>query len=109
MFTGCRLCRYNDDAMLINCVDDNNLELVKYLIEHGANIHARDDYAIRHSARKGYADIVSYLIGKGANIHACNDYALRWAQRKCDSALLNPGSMPATAEDLDKIIKYLTK
>jgi len=38
-----------------------HLEVVKYLIENGANIHAADDYALRWAAYNGHLEIVKYL------------------------------------------------
>ena len=52
-------------------------DIVKYLIEHGANIHANNDAALGTSAAAGHLSIVKYLVEHGANIHANNDYALR--------------------------------
>ena len=56
-----------------------NVEIMKYLIENGADVHARDDYAIRYSAKNGHIEVVKYLIDNGADIHACNDFALRYS------------------------------
>jgi len=58
---------------------NGHLNVVKYLLENGANIHAENDTALRYSAGKGHLDIVKYLVEKGANIHAYDDYALRWS------------------------------
>ena len=33
-------------------------------------------YALRYSAKNGHLDIVKYLVENGANIHAQDDYAL---------------------------------
>jgi len=57
----------------------SKVETWKYLVDHGANIHTYNDYALRLTARNGHFDIVKYLVEQGANIHAYNDYALRWA------------------------------
>ena len=56
-----------------------HLEVVKFLIENGANIHAEDDYALRMSSSNGFTDIVKFLVEIGANIHADDDGALRWS------------------------------
>ncbi len=45
-------------------------DVVKLLIQHGANIHANNDYAFRVASRKGHRNVVELLIENGANIHA---------------------------------------
>ena len=57
----------------------DHIEIVKYLVENGADIHAQDNYALRWSARNDNFDIVKYLVENGADIHADNDYALWWS------------------------------
>ena len=54
-----------------------HLTVVKYLMEHGADVHADDD-ALRWSALNGYIGVVKYLVEHGAVVRAGNDYALRW-------------------------------
>ena len=49
----------------------------KYLVEHGANIHADEDLALRRASKNGHLEVVKYLVEQGADIHAFNDYALR--------------------------------
>jgi len=51
---------------------NGRLEVVKYLVEQGADIHALDDHALRNAARYGYLKVVKYLVEHGANIHAVN-------------------------------------
>ena len=67
------------DAALTRALLFERREIVKYLIEHGANVHAENDYALRWAARAGHFDLVRLLVEKGANIHAENEYALLWA------------------------------
>ena len=52
------------------------LDVVKYLVEQNANIHAQDNYALRWAATKGHLDVVKYLVESGANVSALNNYAL---------------------------------
>jgi ankyrin repeat protein len=61
---------------------DNNLniryiEVVKYLIEQGADISAKNNCSLRLSAYLGHLEVVKCLIEHGADIHAENDHALR--------------------------------
>ena len=68
-----------NDVALTRAVLFERKDIVKYLIEHGANVRAENDYALRWAARAGHFDLVKLLVEKGANIHAENDYALLWA------------------------------
>jgi ankyrin repeat protein len=56
-----------------------DLEVIKSLIEEGADIHADNDYVLRWSAENGYLETVKYLVKKGSNINAYSDCALRYA------------------------------
>lgn len=60
---------------------NGHLEVVKYLVEHGANINANNDAALRFASQYGHLDVVKYLVEQGANIHAKNDEALKWASQ----------------------------
>lgn len=61
--------------------EKGHLEVVKYLVELGVNIHFNNDAALRSASAGGHLDIVKYLEGLGANIHANNDDALRSASQ----------------------------
>ena len=62
--------------------DLNNVDTFKYLIQNGANIHVRNDYALRWSAGKGYLDVIKFLIENRADIHANDDSALKWSAER---------------------------
>jgi hypothetical protein len=66
-----------DDYALILSAGNGHLEMVKYLVEHGADIHKNDDEALSVSAGNGHLDIVKYLLEKGANLNAEENYALQ--------------------------------
>jgi ankyrin repeat protein len=55
--------------------------VVKFLVEQGANIHAKDDFPLRWAAKNGHLEVVKFLVEQGANIHADNDFPLRWAAK----------------------------
>ena len=42
--------------------------------EHGADVHANDDYALRWAARFGHVNTVKVLLDKGAYVHAEDDF-----------------------------------
>ena len=51
--------------------------VVQYLIQHQADVHAKNDEALCTRANKGHFTIVQLLLQNGANLHAMNDEALR--------------------------------
>ena len=67
------------NVMLYWAAGNGQLDIIKCLVENGADIHAWEDYALRCACSYGQLDMVKYLIEKGANIHAYNDEALRYA------------------------------
>ena len=77
-----------DDA-LIYASSKGHLEVVKYLVDHGANVNAQDDYALRSAARNGHLDVIKYLVGHGANVNAQDDGALIWASLKGYTDIVN--------------------
>ena len=47
------------------------MDVVKYLIEHGADIHYNDDEPFRDAVEGGHMDVIRYMIEEaGANIYA---------------------------------------
>jgi hypothetical protein len=67
------------DGRLIDAAWTGGTETVEALLAVGADVHARDDYALREAAYRGHADTVRLLLGSGADAHAKDDEALRWA------------------------------
>ena len=57
------------------------LDVVKYLVDRGADIHTGNECAVRWASWRGHLDIVKYLVEKGADIHAWHEGALREASR----------------------------
>jgi ankyrin repeat protein len=56
-----------------------HVEVVKLLLEQGANVHAEDDYALHLASHNGHVEVVKLLLEQGANVHAIDEYALRYA------------------------------
>lgn len=65
--------------MRVSAVEYEHESIVRYLIDHGADIHAEDEYVLRWASSLGKESFIRYLIEKGANVNANDDYALRWA------------------------------
>jgi ankyrin repeat protein len=59
-----------------------HVEVVRLLLESGADVHADDDYALRLASFYGHVEVVRLLLASGANVHAKDDCALRWASDK---------------------------
>jgi ankyrin repeat protein len=68
----------NNDFALRWSAANGKLSVVTHLLDHGANIHANDDEALRRSANNGHLEVVQYLIEHGAYIHAMSDEAVRY-------------------------------
>ena len=56
------------------------MEIVKYLVEHGANIYINENAPLIKASTNGSLPIVQYLVSKGADIHARNDESIRLAR-----------------------------
>ncbi len=72
----------DNDYALREASRAGNLEMVQYLVSVGADIHALNDNALRTACAYSRLDIVQYLVSVGANIHVDNDIALREASYK---------------------------
>ncbi|XP_075760313.1 protein phosphatase 1 regulatory subunit 27 [Pelodiscus sinensis] len=63
-------------AALHEAVLTGNLDCVKLLVGHGANIHQRDENGwtpLHIACSDGYAEIARYLLSLGARLDATND------------------------------------
>lgn len=49
-----------------------DLEVVKYLINNGIDIHVDNDIALWDAAKNGHLEVVKLLVENGADIHARN-------------------------------------
>lgn len=68
---------------VLRCAAENgHLEIVKLLLEAGADVHAEDNYALRWAATNGHTEIVRLLLEAGADVHAQNKFALKWTAYK---------------------------
>jgi ankyrin repeat protein len=66
----------------IDAVTSGDLDLVKYLIDKGADINTNDNQALRWTSRCGHLELVKYLVSKGANIHAIDNLDIKWASQE---------------------------
>ena len=69
----------NKNEKLIDASNNGHTETVKVLLEHGADVHADDDWALRWASYNGHTETVKVLLEHGADVHARDDYSLRLA------------------------------
>ena len=73
---------YIKENLLWICAENGKTEFVKYLLNAGADVHARDDYALRWASNNGHTEVVKVLLDAGADVHAYHDGALLWASEE---------------------------
>ncbi|KAJ3279991.1 hypothetical protein HK104_001014 [Borealophlyctis nickersoniae] len=72
---GWRLRCRGKECCLIWAAKKGHLEVVRWVLQSGADVHAKDDAALRAAAGKGHLDVVRLLLASGANVHAHHDMA----------------------------------
>ena len=72
----------NNDLALRWASKHGHANVVKILLDAGADVHADNDYALRWASNNGHAEIVKILLDAGADVHAVNDLALKWASKR---------------------------
>ena len=78
----------NDNDLLWISTKFGKLDLVKYLLNKGADIHYLEDRALRWAAKRKHYDVVKFLLDNGANIHAQDEGAYYLAQDDKDYKLI---------------------
>ena len=72
---------------------EGHIDIVKYLVENGADIHARDELALREASENGHVEVVKFLLENGADIHGRDylgsDAALREASNNGHVEVVN--------------------
>lgn len=100
---------HDNDSCLRWSAYYGHLEIVQYLVEHGADIHACNDEALRFSATEGHLEVVRYLVECGSDIHIQDDYALEWSMKNeefdCVCYLLQCGADLNVIENVNNYIK----
>ena len=74
-----KLDQKEQDRALVKASRMGQAELVKFILDAGANVHAGDDEALRGASANGRTEVVKLLLDRGADVHAGGDYALQWA------------------------------
>jgi len=107
----------NDSIRIVNIHSDDNkalhlaseydhLDIVSYLIEHGASVSADDDKALQVASKRGNIKIVKYLIDHGAGHRIDNEYVLRYARESGFLTFLNNLINDDTKDTKDKVKQY---
>lgn len=68
------------ESPLIIASKKGQIESVNFLIQNGADIHVKDDAALRYAAQNGYVNIVRLLLFNGANYLARDGDARKRAE-----------------------------
>jgi Ankyrin repeats (3 copies)/Ankyrin repeat len=66
------------DVLLAACWS-GHLSVVQFLLDHGVDMRAGQDAALREACARGHADIAKFLIDRGADVHAEGDEAMHEA------------------------------
>lgn len=62
-----------DEALADACLC-GHIEIAKFLIDNGANVHTNQEEPLRRACLSGNKDLVEYLIKSGSNIHVTKIY-----------------------------------
>ena len=63
-------------------------DFIPLSVKAGADVHAKDDYALRWASSRGHAAVVECLLKTGAHVHANYDIALRLASANGHAAVV---------------------
>jgi len=72
----------DNDWPLIWAAGNGYLDIVEFLVEKGANIHIYNDEPLKLAAENNHVDVVKFLLDKGANVYANDNYVLEWAAER---------------------------
>jgi len=93
------------NKVLINASKRGHTEMVKVLIDAGADVHVENDLALRYASENGHTEIVKLLLDAGASINEGrrNDNSKVKIVKESNEDFLKPKNM----EDLDPINKKI--
>lgn len=77
------------DEWLTEACYSGSLSTVKFFVSIGANIHWSDENAVGMASKEGYPKIVKYLVDQGADITAKDNWAFRRSDVKVRECLIN--------------------
>ena len=112
----------NSSIVLRRAIQSSNLDIVKYLIENGADIHAYSDLPLRLAAKYGNLDIIKFIIKygeytgmyamnivlQGASVNGHLEAARYAAEHGADISIENEKALRyAHKEGQFEVVKYL--
>ncbi|AZL89144.1 ankyrin repeat protein [Megavirus baoshan] len=69
---------YLDNYAIMTCSSESkNSDFLRYIVENGGDICARNNLAIKIAARLGCLENFKYLMNNGADIHTDNDFVIK--------------------------------
>ena len=74
------MCTNNNYALRWSA-QNGHLEVVQYLVECGADIHADDECALNWSARYNHPDVFNFLVKKGARMNTGNNFIRVYSEK----------------------------
>ena len=83
--------RYSEninDALRI-ASKEGHLDVVKYLVERGADIHSQGETPLAAAVVNGQAEVVKYLVSKGADAHVYGNYLIKLARERGQKDIMN--------------------
>lgn len=78
---------FNDVCIQSAVHKEENIDIVKLLLEYGANVNINDDYPLRYAAENGYLEMVKVLLEYGANPNAYENYAIKLSKENGHSEI----------------------
>lgn len=67
------------DLALHEASSNGHLEIVKFLVENGADVQSEDNYSLRWAVIEGHLEVVKYLVSRGADQFAYDSHAIKTA------------------------------
>jgi len=68
-----KTCFIVNNITMKDCIKSNSPECVKWLLNNGYDVHTEDDSALCWASRYCHLEVVKLLLEAGANIHAIDD------------------------------------
>lgn len=70
---------HNKNCAIMLASEYGHLEIVKYLASKGCDVRADNDYAVIYASKNGHIEVVKYLVFQGCDVRSYNSYAVRLA------------------------------
>lgn len=77
------------NELLLEGIKENSKELVDYAVQKGANINSNAGRPLNRAIEYAYLEMVKHLVQHGADVHISNDFPLKYAKTKVDEDIVN--------------------